>query len=122
MLRIAAPVDSGVCHERGGRSLCDAVAKMRVGPSASSFRRDVKPPTAAALKRRGGERVGKAQGSLRWVSIEKMNVSELPMTCRNALDATETGGAQNRRDEVRGKSDYRADGSRHIGSMISIQA
>lgn len=61
-------------------------------------------------------------GCLRQVCIEKMSESELPMTCRNTSDVVETGGAQNHRDEVCGKSDYYADDNRHIGSMSSIQA
>jgi len=44
-----------------------------------------KPPSAAALKRRGGERLGKGVCEERQVSIGKMSVSEPLMTHRKSL-------------------------------------
>ncbi len=55
---------------------------------------DSKPPTAAASKRRGGERVGNGAARLHQVRAEEMSASEPLMTYRKHPDVVETRGAQ----------------------------
>jgi len=62
----------------------------------------LKPPQAASVKSRGGERCGKGAPRVRQVRAEKANVSEPLMTCRKRIDDIETGRESFSRDEPGG--------------------
>jgi hypothetical protein len=64
--------------------------------------RGCKPPQAASVKSRGGERCGKGGQSVRQVWIEKASESEPSLTCRNAMIGIKTGGLGSPRDESGG--------------------
>jgi hypothetical protein len=83
-----------VCHER--LSVGQAVLWRRWGraPRSRLSGGGSKPPTAAALKRRGGERVGNGAARLHQVRAEEMSVSEPLMTYRKGPDVVETRGAR----------------------------
>jgi retron-type reverse transcriptase len=61
-----------------------------------------KPPQAASVKSRGGERCGKGAPRVRQVRAEKANESKPLMTCRKRIDDIETGGESFSRDEPGG--------------------
>jgi hypothetical protein len=65
---------------------------MGVGPPKPPCRGGFKPPQAASVKSRGGERCGKGAPTVRQVRAKKANASEPLMTCRKNLDGTETEG------------------------------
>jgi hypothetical protein len=52
--------------------------------------RGSKPPRAASVKSRGGERRGKGAPPVRQVRAKKANASEPPMKCRNVSDDAKT--------------------------------
>src|ERR671925_720414 len=49
-----------------------------------------KPPQAASVKSRGGERCGQGAQVVRQVRVKKANGSEPLMTCRKRIDGIET--------------------------------
>ncbi len=61
-----------------------------------------KPPQAASVKSRGGERCGQGAPRARQVRAEKASGSEPPMTCRKRIDDIETGRESFSRDEPGG--------------------
>jgi hypothetical protein len=61
--------------------------------------RGCKPPQAASVKSRGGERCGKGGPRVRQVRTEKASESEPSLTCRNAKNGVETGGHGSPRDK-----------------------
>ena len=87
-----------VCHEREGGLRCSedrsgAVLHERWGlaPRSRPAGGGCKPPQAAPVKSRGGERCGKGAPGARQVRVAKASGSEPLMTCRNSLDDIETG-------------------------------
>jgi RNA-directed DNA polymerase len=62
----------------------------------------LKPPQAASVKSRGGERCGKGAPRVRQVRAEKANESKPLMTCRKRIDDIETGRESFFRDEPGG--------------------
>ena len=69
-------------------------------PRSRRTRGGFKPPTAAALKRRGGERVGKwPDVRFGQVRFAESNEGEPLMRCRKKLDDVKTGGPLLPRDE-----------------------
>jgi hypothetical protein len=62
-----------------------------------------KPPQAASVKSRGGERCGKGGQLVRQVRVEKASESEPLMTCRKPMDGIETGECVSLRDEPGGR-------------------
>jgi hypothetical protein len=64
--------------------------------------RGCKPPQAASVKSRGGERCGNGGQPVRQVGVEKASESEPLMTCRKPMDGIETGGCVCLRDEPGG--------------------
>ena len=61
-----------------------------------------KPPQAASVKSRGGERCGQGAPRVRQVRAEKASESKPPMTCRKRIDDIETGRESFSRDEPGG--------------------
>jgi hypothetical protein len=61
-----------------------------------------KPPQAASVKSRGGERCGQGAPRVRQVRAGKASESEPPMTCRKRSDDIETGRESFSRDEPGG--------------------
>jgi retron-type reverse transcriptase len=61
-----------------------------------------KPPQAASVKSRGGERCGHGAPRARQVRAGKASESEPPMTCRKRIDDIETGRESFSRDEPGG--------------------
>jgi hypothetical protein len=59
----------------------------------------LKPPQAASVKSRGGERCGKGGQPVRQVRVEKASESKPLMTCRKRMDDIETGRESFFRDE-----------------------
>ncbi len=64
--------------------------EMEVGPPKSPCRGGFKPPQAASVKSRGGERCGQGARIVRQVRAKKANVSEPLMTCRKRSNGIET--------------------------------
>jgi hypothetical protein len=62
----------------------------------------LKPPQAASVKSRGGERCGHGAPRARQVRAEKASESEPLMTCRKRIDDIETGRESFSRDEPGG--------------------
>ncbi|MGH7573408.1 MAG: reverse transcriptase domain-containing protein, partial [Gemmatimonadota bacterium] len=62
----------------------------------------LKPPQAASVKSRGGERCGQGAPRARQVRAEKASESEPLMTCRKRIDDIETGVESLSRDEPGG--------------------
>ena len=62
----------------------------------------LKPPQAASVKSRGGERCGKGAPRVRQVRAEKANESKPLMTCRKRIDDIKTGRESFSRDEPGG--------------------
>jgi hypothetical protein len=61
-----------------------------------------KPPQAASVKSRGGERCGKGALRVRQVWIVKASANEPLLTCRKAVDDIRTGVGKRLRDEPEG--------------------
>src|SRR5205807_1329154 len=61
-----------------------------------------KPPQAAPVKSRGGERCGKGAPPVRQVRAKKANASEPPMTCRKRSEDIETEGESLPREQPGG--------------------
>ena len=76
-----------------------------------------KPPQAATVKSRGGERCGKGGTRSRQVWLRETSASEPLMTCRRRIDDVETGEKSLPRDESGGCPDYGPDGIRHEGGV-----
>ena len=98
-----------VCHEREGGLRCSedcsgAVLHERWGwaPRSRPAGGGCKPPQAAPVKSRGGERCGNGAPGARQVRVAKASGSEPLMTCRNSLDDIETGVEKLLRDEPGG--------------------
>src|SRR4029453_18246777 len=72
------------------------------GPRSRSAGGGCKPPQAAPVKSRGGERCGNGAPGARQVRVAKASGSEPLMTCRNSLDDIETGVEKLLRDEPGG--------------------
>ncbi len=62
----------------------------------------LKPPQAASVKSRGGERCGKGAPRVRQVRVEKTNESKPLMTCRKRIDDIKTEKESFSRDEPGG--------------------
>jgi hypothetical protein len=87
----------------GGRSFGPVLYRRWRWALRSRFAgRGCKPPQAASVKSRGGERCGKGGQSVRQVWIEKASESEPSLTCRNAEDGIKTEGHGSPRDELGG--------------------
>gem|GEM_PF-4346686 len=98
-----------VCHERegglrGSEDRSGAVLHERWGwaPRSRPAGGGCKPPQAAPVKSRGGERCGNGAPGARQVRVAKASGSEPLMTCRNSLDDIETGVEKLLRDEPGG--------------------
>ena len=79
-----------------------AAQEMGVGPRSRPAGGGCKPPQAASVKSRGGERCGNGAPGARQVRVAKASGSEPLMTCRNSLDDIETGVEKLLRDEPGG--------------------
>src|SRR5271165_8827 len=90
----------------------------RSRPSGAGF----KPPQAATVKSRGGERCGKGGTWSRQVRLKETSASEPLMTCRKRMDDVETGGKSLTRDQSGGWPDCRPGGIRHEGGVTLSQA
>jgi hypothetical protein len=81
-----------------------------------------KPPRAAPVKSRGGERRGEGAPPARQVWITKASASEPPMTCRKRIDGIETGVESFPRDEPGGCLPTGPGGVRHEGGASVVRA
>ncbi len=75
---------------------------MGVGPRNRPAGGGSKPPQAAPVKSRGGERCGKGVLRGRQVRAKKANASEPPVKCRKRSDDVETGEESLTRDQPGG--------------------
>jgi hypothetical protein len=126
--------DEGLCERwlenpyyRVPRSWCvfASATVSKMGDEASRSRpagAGSKPPHAAALKRRGGERWGEGGARRCQVSVEKMSASEPLMTHRNGFRRCRNGCRVVTPGGVWTTPAYGPRGSRCIGGMSSSQA
>jgi hypothetical protein len=81
-----------------------------------------KPPQAAPVKSRGGERPWKRRNGMRQVRAKKANASEPLMTCRKRRDDIKTEAESLPWEEAWGQPAYCPGGVRHEGGASLAQA
>jgi Reverse transcriptase (RNA-dependent DNA polymerase) len=100
--------DDGVTRTQGGIDVEDRTRQVMLCQRWGMAPRDrpagggLKPPQAASVKSRGGERCGKGAPRVRQVRAEKANESKPLMTCRKRIDDIKTGRESFSRDEPGG--------------------
>ncbi len=100
--------DDCVTRTQGGIDVEDRTRRAVLYQRWRSALRDrpagggLKPPQAASVKSRGGERCGHGATRARQVRAEKASESEPLMTCRKRIDDIETGRESFSRDEPGG--------------------
>ena len=100
--------DDRVTRTQGGIDVEDRIRQVVLCQRWGLAPRDrpagggLKPPQAASVKSRGGERCGKGAPRVRQVRAEKANESKPLMTCRKRIDDIKTGRESFSRDEPGG--------------------